>query len=72
LKIGQITTNALRLNIFETNDNTNDIRYYNDAILDNKDNEHYDNNDQDFADCNQDVWVQNDEQDTLCLHHPTV
>jgi len=72
LKIGQITTNALRLNIFETNDNTNDIRYNNDAILDSKDNEHYDNNDQNFAYCNQDVWIQNDEQYTLCLHHPTV
>jgi len=69
------TANALRLNIFETNDTTNDIRYYNDAFLDNNDNEHYDNamhNDQDFQDYSQDDWNQNDEQDTLCLHHPTV
>ena len=75
------TANALRLNIFETNDTTNDIRYYNDAFLDyndnndNNDNEHYDNtmhNDQDFQDYSQDDWNQNDEQDTLCLHHQTV
>ena len=60
---------------FETNDNTNDIRCYNDPFLDNEDNEQHDDtlhNDQDYADCSQDVWNQDDEQDTLCLHHPTV
>ena len=60
------TANTLSLHIFETNDNTSDIRYYNDSFLDNednKDNEHYDNtlhNNQDYADYSQNTWNQND------------